>query len=132
MHPTDGLRRRARSLAASAAVLLLAVEAPSARQPRITFTEFHTTTATFAYLKAVADAYPAITELSEIGRSTLGRPIYVLTVSNMKNGVTLDSLVPLRNPREPRVANLAADEVVRGQARALDRREHARQRVHGH
>ena len=96
-----------RIVAAVVAVVLLGVGARTAQPPRITFTEFHTTTATFAYLKAVAAAYPAITELSEIGRSTLGRPIYVLTVSNMKNGVTIDSLVALRNERQPNVANVA-------------------------
>jgi hypothetical protein len=89
------------------ATVLLSVGARTAQPPRLTFTEFHTTTATFAYLNAVAAAYPAITELSEIGRSTLGRPIYVLTISNMKNGVTIDSLVELRNERQPHVANVA-------------------------
>ncbi len=101
------LGTRMRIAAVVVAAVLLGIGTPTAQPPRITSTEFHTTTATFAYLKAVAAAYPAITELSEIGRSTLGRPIYVLTVSNMKNGVTIDSLIPLRNPREPHVANVA-------------------------
>jgi hypothetical protein len=72
----------------------------------LTFTEFHGFTATADYLKKVAAAYPAITELIEIGRSPGNRPIYVLVVSNMKTGVPLDSLVPLQNPRQPAVNNV--------------------------
>jgi hypothetical protein len=72
----------------------------------LTFTEFHGFTATADYLKKVAAAYPAITELIEIGRSPGNRPIYLLVVSNMKTGVPLDSLVPLQNPRQPAVNNV--------------------------
>jgi len=73
----------------------------------MTFDQFHTTTAVFKYLKDVAAAYPALTELREIGTSTMGRPIYVLVVSNMKTGTTLDALVPLRNPRDEGVKHVA-------------------------
>ena len=72
----------------------------------LTFTEFHGYAATADYLKKVAAAYPAITELIEIGRSAGNRPILVLVVSNMKTGVVMDALVPLQNPRKPAVNNV--------------------------
>ncbi|HSP92839.1 MAG TPA: M14 family metallopeptidase [Vicinamibacterales bacterium] len=89
--------------------LLLATVTGASAPPAvpITFDQFHTTTAVFKYLKDVAAAYPAITELREIGTSTMGRPIYVLVVSNMKTGTTIDALVPLRNPRDEGVKNVA-------------------------
>jgi hypothetical protein len=93
-------------MVAAGFALLVGAAILRAQPPRITFTDFHTTTATFKYLKEIAAAYPAITELTEIGKSTFGRPIYVLTISNMKNGVTLDALVPLRHPREEGVKNV--------------------------
>jgi hypothetical protein len=68
--------------------------------------EFHGYAATADYLKKVAAAYPAITELIEIGRSAGNRPIFVLVVSNMKTGVVLDALVPLQNPRKPAINNV--------------------------
>ena len=68
--------------------------------------EFHGYAATADYLKKVAAANPAITELIEIGRSAGNRPIFVLVVSNMKTGVVLDALVPLQNPRKPAVNNV--------------------------
>lgn len=84
----------------------LGTNARGVQAPRITFNDFHTTTATLKYLKDVAAAYPALTELSEIGTSTMGRPIYVLTISNMKTGTALDALVPLRHPRDEGVKNV--------------------------
>ena len=72
----------------------------------VSFTDFHGLTATMDYLKKVAAANPAITDLVEIGRSTGNRPIYVLVVSNMKKGVTIDGLVPLQRPRTPAVNNV--------------------------
>ena len=88
--------------------LFVVVAAGASAQPAvpITFDQFHSTTAVFKYLKNVAAAYPAITELREIGTSTMGRPIYVLVVSNMKTGTTLDALVPIRNPRAEGVKNV--------------------------
>ena len=83
-----------------------AAGAPAPPAVPITFDQFHATTAVFKYVKDVAAAYPAITELREIGTSTMGRPIYVLVVSNMKTGTTLDALVPLRNPRAEGVKNV--------------------------
>lgn len=65
----------------------------------IKFDAFHGYTGTVDYLKAVARAYPNLTELMEIGKSTLGKPVYVLVVTNMKTGIALDTLVPLRHSR---------------------------------
>lgn len=102
-------RFRLRAAEALVAFGLLAGTGAGAAAPPavpITFDQFHTTTAVFKYLKDVAAAYPAITELQQIGSSTMGRPIYVLVVSNMKTGTTLDALIPLRNPREEGVKNI--------------------------
>ncbi len=84
-------------------------QAAAARAPQkvvLSTGEFHGYAATADYLKKVAAAYPAITELIEVGRSAGNRPIFVLVVSNMKNGVVLDALVPLQNPRKPAVDNV--------------------------
>ncbi len=80
-------------------------QAPSPNVP-LSFAGFHTLTETTDYLKKVASANPAITELIEIGRSTGNRPIYVLVISNMKKGVPIDALVPIQRPRIPAVANV--------------------------
>ena len=76
--------------------------------------EFHGYAATAEYLRKVAAAYPAITELIEIGRSAGNRPIFVLVVSNMKTGVVLDALVPLQNPRRPAVNNVTPMKLYQG------------------
>jgi hypothetical protein len=73
----------------------------------VSFNEFHGHAATTDYLKRIAAANPGITELLEIGRSAGNRPLYVLVISNMKTGVTLDGLVALQNPRKPAVNNVA-------------------------
>jgi hypothetical protein len=73
----------------------------------LSFTAFHSLAATEDYLKKIASANPALTELIEIGRSTGNRPILVLVVSNMKKGVPIDALVPLSHPRTPAVNNVA-------------------------
>lgn len=71
----------------------------SASKVPIKFDAFHGYTETVNYLKAVARAYPYLTELMEIGKSTLGKPIYVLVITNMKTGIALDTLIPLRHSR---------------------------------
>ncbi len=72
---------------------------PAAARVPIGFDDYHGYTGTIDYLKKVATAYPGITDLVEIGRTTMGRPIVVLVITNMKTGVTIDSLVRLRNVR---------------------------------
>ncbi len=58
------------------------------------------------YIQAVHKAYPNITALLEIGKSTMGRPIYVLVISNMKTGETIDKHVKLSNMRKEGVKNV--------------------------
>ncbi|MCJ7681918.1 MAG: M14 family metallopeptidase [Candidatus Aminicenantes bacterium] len=82
--------------------------ATAAQKVPIQFESYHGYTATADYLKTVAKTYPEITELLEIGESTMGRPIYVLVVSNQKNGFTIDALVNLRNKRKEGVKNVPA------------------------
>ena len=72
----------------------------------IDFNDFHGYTGTVAYLKDVAKAYPNITELIEIGKSNMGREIYVLVVSNMATGTTINAHVELRNQRKENVQNV--------------------------
>jgi hypothetical protein len=94
-------------LAASAAVLAIAAQAPAASKVPISFDDYHGYTATVKYLKDVAAAYPQITALLEIGKSNMGRPVYVLVVSNRKTGTTVDDHVALRNPRAEGIKNVA-------------------------
>ncbi len=72
----------------------------------INFNDYHGYTQTAAYIKDVAKAYPNITELVEIGKSTMGRPVYVLVITNMKTGTTIDAHVGLRNMRKEGVKNV--------------------------
>jgi len=93
-------------LAVAAAAGFLGTPLSAASKAPISFDVWHSYTATAKYLKDVAAAYPEITSLIEIGRSTMSRPIYVLVVSNMKTGTTVDAQVPLRNPRAEGVKNV--------------------------
>jgi hypothetical protein len=87
--------------------LLAPVSGVSAQKVPISFDDFHGYTGTVKYMKDIAKAYPDITELLEIGQSNLGkRPIYVLVVSNMKNGTAIDRHVELRNMRKENVKNV--------------------------
>jgi hypothetical protein len=86
---------------------LLPLMSVSAKQKvPITFDKYHGYTGTVDYLKKVAAAHPDITELMEIGKSVLGRPMYLLVVSNMKNGTTIDKHVKLANMRAENVMNV--------------------------
>lgn len=78
----------------------------AAQKVPISFDDYHGYTGTVKYVKAVANAYPNITKLLEIGKSTMGRPIYVLVISNMKTGTTIDAQVALRNKRKEGVKNV--------------------------
>ncbi|NTU51299.1 MAG: hypothetical protein HGA94_02540, partial [Candidatus Aminicenantes bacterium] len=94
-------------IAVSAAVLAVTAPASAASKVPISFDDYHGYTATVKYLKDVAAAYPQITALLEIGKSNMGRPIYVLVVSNRKTGTTVDAHVAIRNPRGEGVKNVA-------------------------
>ena len=78
---------------------------PAQKVP-ISFNDYHGYNGTVNYIKAVAKAYPNITKLTEIGKSTMGRPILVLVISNMKTGTTIDAHVSLRNKRKEGVKNV--------------------------
>ncbi len=78
----------------------------AAQKVPINFNDYHSYTQTVAYIKNVAKAYPNITKLVEIGKSTMGRPIYVLVITNMKTGTTIDAHVGLRNMRKEGVKNV--------------------------
>ena len=90
----------------SACLLLVAVQSAAAQRVQIDFDEFHGHDGTVDYIRDVARAYPNISELLEIGQSTMGRPIYVLVISNMSTGTTIDQYVELRNPRREGVDNV--------------------------
>lgn len=87
-------------------VLLPSLQSSARQKVPITFDKYHGYTGTVDYLKKVAAAYPDITELMQIGTSTLGRPVYVLVISNMKNGTTIDKHVNLRNMRKENIPNV--------------------------
>lgn len=90
----------------SVVILLFGGMADAAKKVPIGFDKYHGYTETIKYVKDVAKGYPNIAELLEIGRSNLGRPIYVLVVSNMKTGTTIDAHVRLRNMRKEGVQNV--------------------------
>jgi len=77
-----------------------------AQRVPITFDDFHGYTGTVKYINDVAKVYPNITELIEIGKSNMGRPIHVLVISNMNTGTTIDAHVKLRNMRKEGVKNV--------------------------
>ena len=79
--------------------------AASQRVP-ISFDDYHGFEGTVEYVREVADEYPDITELIQIGESTMGRPIHVLVISNMDTGTTIDAHVRLRNMREEGIDNV--------------------------
>jgi len=77
------------------------------QQVPISFNDYHGYTGSVDYIKKVAAAYPDITEVIEIGKSFRERPIFVLVISNMKTGTTIDRNVALRNMRnEPNTQNV--------------------------
>jgi len=110
MHPP--LRERSEPktsrlcLALVAFLLLVAVQSASAQRVQIDFDEFHGHDGSVDYIRDVARAYPNITELLEIGQSNMGRSIYVLVISNMRTGTTIDQHVELRNPRREGIDNV--------------------------
>lgn len=86
----------------------------AAQKVPIAFDKYHGYDGTVSYLKSVAKAYPGITRLLDIGKSSMGRPIYVLVISNMKNGTTIDAHVKLQNMRKEGVKNVIPMESYQG------------------
>ena len=103
-HSTE--RRPGLFLALIGFLLLGSPHPAEAQRVQIDFNDYHGYDGTVDYIQDVADDYPEITELLEIGRSTMGRPIYVLVVSNMSNGTTIDAHVRLRNMRKEGIDNV--------------------------
>ncbi|NOR14319.1 MAG: hypothetical protein GQ544_01305, partial [Candidatus Aminicenantes bacterium] len=91
---------------AALGVILVGASAFSAQKVPISFEKYHGYTGTLNYVQAVAKAYPNITKLLKIGESTMGRPLHVLVITNMKTGTTIDQHVPLRNMRKEGVKNV--------------------------
>ena len=78
----------------------------TAQKVPISFDKYHGYSGTVDYLQKVSSAYPDITELLSIGKSNMGRDIYVLVISNMKNGTTIDKHIKLFNERKEGVDNV--------------------------
>ena len=78
----------------------------AAQNVPINFNDYHGYTGSVKYIKDVAREYPNIAELIEIGKSNMGRQIYVLVISNMSTGTTIDQHVELRNMRREGVNNV--------------------------
>jgi hypothetical protein len=77
-----------------------------AQKVPVSFNDYHGYTGTVKYIKDIAEAYPGITELMEIGKSNMGRSIYVLAISDMNTGINLDTEIELRNVRKEGVKNV--------------------------
>lgn len=101
-----GARRFGMPAALATALFLAAASSATAQRVPITFGDYHGYDGTVDYLRQVARAHGDITELVEIGKSNQGRPIYVLVISRMDNGTTIDRYVELRNPRAEGVKNV--------------------------
>ncbi len=95
-------------------LLLAALSVQATQKVPIDFDGYHGYTNTVKYLRQVAQAYPNITKLMEIGKSTMGRPIFLLVISNMQTGTTIDAHVPLRNIRREGVKNVTPQQPYQG------------------
>lgn len=101
------IRKRLGTTTVLAALLFLGAGRPGeAQRVPIDFNDYHGYDGTVDYIRDVADRYPNIAELMEIGRSTMGRPIYVLVISNTRTGTTIDKHVQLRNMRKEGIDNV--------------------------
>jgi len=94
--------------------ILAFISGSAAQKVPISFDDYHGYTGTVKYIKDVARVYPDITRLIEIGKSNMGRPIYVLVISNMKTGTTIDAHVKLRNMRKEGVKNVTPMKAYQG------------------
>ncbi len=106
--PRSWIRLRSLGLTTGLTACLLLISTPSisAQRVSISFDDYHGYEGTVDYIRKVAQEYSDITELIEIGRTNMDRPIYVLVVSKMDNGTTIDRHVELRNPRKEGVDNV--------------------------
>ena len=90
----------------AACLLLVSVQSVEAQRVPISFDDYHGYQGTVDYIQRVAREYSNITELLEIGESTMGRTMYVLVISRMNNGTTIDRYVPLTNKRKEGIDNV--------------------------
>lgn len=95
-------------------IMLISTVTSEAQKVPISFDNYHGYTATVSYLKKVNNAYPGITELMQIGESTMQRPLYVLVISNMNKGTTLDRYIRLRNKRKENIQNVPEMKIHQG------------------
>jgi hypothetical protein len=100
-------------LAMISLMLLLPLNSMSQKVP-ISFNKYHGFSGTLDYLKKVNNAYPDITELIKIGESNYGRPVYVLVISNMKTGTTIDRHIKLYNKRKENIDNVPEMKIHQG------------------
>lgn len=77
-----------------------------AQKVPVQFDHYHTQEEVYDYLRDVAVHYPQIAELTEIGQSTMGRPVYVLILTNRTIGEALDRHIVLRNKRKEDVRHM--------------------------
>jgi len=105
-HRHTSERRLGLILGLTAFLLLCATQLGEAQRVRIDFDDYHGYEGTVDYIRDVAGEYPDITELLEIGESHMGRTMYVLVISNMRTGTTIDAHVPLRNMRKEGIENV--------------------------
>jgi hypothetical protein len=94
--------------------LLMGSAILTAQKVPVNFDAYHGYTGTTEYLEKVSSAYPGITELMTIGESTMGRPIHVLVISNMKKGTTIDRHIDLKNKRKENINNVPAMKIHQG------------------
>ncbi len=118
MNPHLHERSRFRSLGLTAGLatglLLMSAQSVTAQRVSIDFDDYHGYDGTVEYIRRVAREYSDITELMEIGRSNSDRPIYVLAISRMNNGTTIDRHVQLTNPRSEGVNNVTLMKAYQG------------------
>jgi len=95
-------------------IMLISAVTAKAQKVPISFDNYHGYTATVNYLKKVNNAYPGITELMQIGESNMQRPLYVLVISNMNKGTTLDRHISLRNKRKENIQNVPEMKIHQG------------------
>ncbi len=105
-HKRIGSRMLGLTAGFAACLLLVSVQSVGAQRVPISFDDYHGYDGTVEYIQRVAREYSNITELIEIGRTNMDRPMYVLAISRMNNGTTIDRHVELRNPRGEGVENV--------------------------
>jgi len=108
------LKKNHYSIAGIIISLLMSTAIINAQKVSISFDTYHGYTGTVDYIKKINAAYPGITDLITIGESTMGRPLHVLVISNMRQGTTIDRHINLRNERKENIRNVPPMKVHQG------------------